>query len=44
MQGLSPTFSAMSYNELWSEWADADPPAWLVQHLDRLRARYDVAI
>ena len=44
VQGSSPGFAAMSYNELWSEWADADPPAWLAEHLARLRARYDVAI
>ena len=44
VQGSSPTFSAMSYNELWSEWADAELPAWLAEHLARLRARYAVAI
>jgi hypothetical protein len=44
VQGSSPAFSAMSYDELWQEWADADPPAWLSEHLARLRTRYDVAI
>ena len=44
MQGSSPAFLAMSYNELWSEWADAELPAWLAEHLARLRARYAVAI
>jgi len=44
VQGSSPAFAAMSYRELWQEWADADPPAWLAEHLARLRARYDVVI
>ena len=44
VRGSTPAFAAMSYGELWQDWTDADPPAWLVEHLAQLRARYDVAI
>jgi hypothetical protein len=36
---------SMTYRELWSEWEQLDPrPAWLTEHLDRLRRRYDVTV
>lgn len=42
--GSSPSFAAMSYSELWNGWASAGPPAWLMQHLARLEARYSLPI
>lgn len=44
IRGSTPTFAAMSYAELWNSWATADAPAWLLQHVARLRARYDLPI
>lgn len=41
--GATPGFAAMSYPELWASWA-ADAPAWLVEHLSHVRARYAVSI
>lgn len=35
----TPTFSAMSYPELWAAWSEA-APEWLSGHLDQLAARY----
>lgn len=42
--GAHPEFKAMSYRELWEEWERGDPPQWLLTHLGKVRARYDVAI
>ena len=36
--------TAMSYRTLWSDWAAQDGPDWLIEHLQALRARYDVDI
>jgi hypothetical protein len=38
------TFDAQSFEEMWSEWATRATPAWLPDHVDRLRARYSVQI
>jgi hypothetical protein len=38
------TFSAQSFLAMWRDWAERDAPAWLSDHVDRLRARYCVAI
>jgi hypothetical protein len=38
------TLAAQSFEELWRQWAALDAPAWLPSHVDRLRARYSVAI
>jgi hypothetical protein len=38
------TFTAISFDAMWRDWAERDTPAWLADHVDRLRARYCVAI
>ncbi|MEA2278750.1 MAG: hypothetical protein QOC78_3710 [Solirubrobacteraceae bacterium] len=38
------TFVAMPYRELWDDWAQADCPAWLRNHVAALRRRYDVEV
>jgi hypothetical protein len=38
------TFVAMPYRELWDDWAQADCPAWLRNHVAALRRRYDVTV
>jgi hypothetical protein len=35
---------ALSFEELWCEWAALAAPCWLAGHVARLRARYSVAI
>jgi Restriction Endonuclease associating with ARP len=42
--GGFPEFETMSYRELWSDWERGDPPDWLRAHLQKIRARYEVAI
>jgi hypothetical protein len=42
--GGFPEFRAMSYRELWSNWESDQPPDWLRAHLQRVRARYEIAI
>jgi hypothetical protein len=36
--------AAMSYRTLWSDWAAPGGPKWLIEHVQALRARYDVDI
>ena len=43
VEGSTPTFRAMSYDELWSNWR-ASESDWLSEHLDELSARYLVRI
>lgn len=38
------TLNALSFEAMWRQWAALDAPEWLPNHLDRLRARYSVAI
>jgi hypothetical protein len=38
------TFSAQSFMAMWQEWAERGRPDWVGDHVDRLRARYCVAI
>jgi hypothetical protein len=38
------TIDALSFEELWAEWAALEAPRWLAGHVDRLRARYSVSI
>jgi hypothetical protein len=42
--GGAPEFIAMSYPELWEWWESSQPPAWLKEHIARLRARYLIAV
>ena len=42
--GATPVFRAMSYPELWSSWKDAGQQDWLAQHIEELRARYEVTL
>jgi hypothetical protein len=37
-------FAAQSFAELWQDWAARAQPGWLKNHVDRLRARYAVAL
>ena len=40
-----PEFRAMSYPELWRHWREAAcPPAWLIDHVNRLDERYSIPI
>ncbi len=40
-----PTFKAMSYPELWKIWRQIhSTPSWLREHIEHLRARYEVSI
>ncbi|HEX2479723.1 MAG TPA: hypothetical protein VHK45_10620 [Geminicoccaceae bacterium] len=38
------TFSAISFEAMWRDWAGRGAPPWLGDHVARLRARYCVAI
>lgn len=38
------TFTAISFDTMWRDWAHRDAPAWLAGHVGRLRARYCVSI
>jgi hypothetical protein len=42
--GGFPEFRAMSYRELWNDWESGQPSDWLRAHLERVRARYEIAI
>ena len=42
VDGATPSFTAMSYSELWRAWQDNAAP-WLSEHLAHLRARYEVS-
>jgi hypothetical protein len=42
--GGSPRFRAISYRQLWQQWAKMDRPAWLRTHVSNLRKRYEVEI
>jgi hypothetical protein len=44
VQGGGATFSAISFDTMWQDWTERAAPAWLADHVDRLRARYSVAI
>lgn len=44
VQGARIGFAAQSFEVLWRDWADRLRPIWLADHVDRLRARYSVAI
>jgi hypothetical protein len=44
VKGGRVTFSAISFDSMWRDWAERGAPAWLADHVDRLRARYCVAI
>ena len=37
-------FDALSFDAMWREWAGLSGPAWLPEHVERLRARYSVPI
>ena len=36
------SFKAMTYRQLWKTWESKSPPAWLREHVQRLRKRYDI--
>jgi len=36
------TFVAMSYRDIWAQWALPTQPAWLQRHARTLRGRYDI--
>ena len=42
--GSTPTFLAMSYPELWSQWQETGSAPWLTEHLSELRSRYEVIL
>jgi len=42
--GGFPEFKSMNYRELWNDSASGQPPDWLRTHLQKIRARYEVAI
>lgn len=44
VDGARVAFAAQSFEEMWREWAACDVPVWLRTHVDRLRARYNVAV
>lgn len=37
-------FQAQTFASLWSDWAERREPAWLADHVKRLRSRYSVAL
>jgi hypothetical protein len=41
--GATPSFSAMSYPEFWSE-LETSGPDWVKPHVDELKARYLVSL
>ena len=43
VEGSKPNFEAMSYCELWNQWA-ITAPEWFLRHLDDLISRYLVSI
>jgi hypothetical protein len=44
VEGDSPAFAAMSYQELWRAWDGARKPEWLATHVCQLRSRYNVCV
>jgi hypothetical protein len=42
--GAEIAFAAMSYFDLWAEWARGTAPSWLAMHLTRLHQRYSFRI
>lgn len=42
--GAKPSFTAISYRDLWRSWKELRSPEWLPGHLAAIRARYDLAI
>ena len=44
VKGGRVTFTAISFEAMWRDWAARDAPDWLANHVDRLRARYCVSI
>jgi hypothetical protein len=44
VQEAGVTFAAQSFEVVWASWADRAKPSWLAGHVDRLRARYSVAL
>jgi hypothetical protein len=44
LAGARIAFVSQTFDSLWQEWATRAAPAWLAEHVARLRARYDVAI
>ena len=42
--GGFPSFRAVSYRQLWEQWAKMDRPSWLRAHVSNLRKRYEVEI
>jgi len=43
-EGARILFFAQPFEALWRDWATRSSPAWLAQHVARLRMRYNVAI
>lgn len=44
VEGGRVQFRALTYRQLWDDWSLRPGPAWLAEHVERLRERYDVAI
>jgi hypothetical protein len=44
VEGADIAFAAMSYFDLWAEWARDAAPSWLALHLTRLHQRYSFRI
>lgn len=44
VSGCTIRFAALSYRELWSEWAKLEEPTWLTAHVKALAERYIVAV
>jgi hypothetical protein len=44
VSGSNLKFEALSYPELWSFWLEQKPPAWLGEHIGRVKNRYSVSI
>ena len=42
--GTEVAFVAMSYFDLWAEWARGESPSWLAMHITRLHQRYSFRI
>ncbi len=42
--GSTPAFRTMSYAEVWRMWENNGAPDWLRKHVERLYARYGVAV
>jgi hypothetical protein len=42
--GPQPRFNALTYAELFDEWTSLPRPAWVGEHVDQLRRRYQLSI